>query len=77
MPVYLQQSEDIYFEKTREYFKEVISSYAIGNYRSANVMLYSIAICDILFKLQELVDMYNDSVAAEILSSYKNDFTIF
>ena len=71
MPVYLPQSEDIYFEKTREYFKEVISSYAIGNYRSANVMLYSIAICDILFKLQELVDMYNDSVAAEILSSYK------
>ena len=30
-------------------------------------MLYSVAICDLLFKLQELKDMYNDTVANEIL----------
>lgn len=30
-------------------------------------MLYSVAICDLLFKLQELADMYNDTVAVEIL----------
>lgn len=71
MSIFLPESEDIYFSKTREYFQEVLSSYANGNYRSANVMLYSVAICDILFKLQELRDMYNDSVATEILESYK------
>lgn len=67
MSVYLPEVDEIYFPKTREYFHEVISSYSIGNYRSATVMLYSIAVCDILFKLQELKDMYNDTVATEIL----------
>lgn len=65
--VYIPEAEDIYFPKTNDYFKEVLSSYANGNYRSATVMLYSVAICDLLFKLQELVDMYDDAVADEIL----------
>ena len=64
---YLPEIDEIYFSKTKEYFEEVISSYSIGNYRSATVMLYSVAICDILFKLQELKDMYNDTVADGIL----------
>lgn len=59
--------DSIYFRQTKDYFQEVISSYSIGNYRSANVMLYSVVICDLLFKLQELKDMYNDSVAISIL----------
>lgn len=67
MSVYFPEIEEIYFSKTREYFQEVVSSYSIGNYRSATVMLYSVAVCDILFKLQELKDMYNDTVADEIL----------
>ncbi len=67
MPVYFPEIEEIYFSKTKEYFQEVVSSYSIGNFRSATVMLYSVAICDILFKLQELKDMYNDTVADEIL----------
>lgn len=65
-------SEEIYFKKTREYFKEVVSSYSNENYRSAIVMLYSISICDILFKLQELKDMYNDSMAAKILKKVED-----
>jgi len=65
--IYIPEADDIYFPKTREYFNEVISNYANGNYRSAVVMLYSVAICDLLFKLQELSDMYNDTVANEIL----------
>lgn len=65
--VYIPEAEDIYFAKTREYFNEVLSNYANGNYRSAVVMLYSVAICDLLFKLQELADMYNDTIAVEIL----------
>ena len=67
MAVYFPEMEEIYFSKTKEYFQEVVSSYSIGNYRSAVVMLYSIAICDVLFKLQELKDMYNDNIAEEIL----------
>ena len=67
MSVYLREIDDIYFTKTREYFQEVLSSYSNGNYRSAVVMLYSVAICDILFKLRELKDMFNDTVADEIL----------
>ena len=59
-------------KKTKEYFKEVISSYSNENYRSAIVMLYSVAICDILFKLEELKDMYNDEVAKEILQNIEN-----
>ena len=58
---YIPEAEDIYFAKTGEYFNEVLSNYANGNYRSAVVMLYSVAICDLLFKLQELADMYNDT----------------
>lgn len=67
MAIYFPEVEEIYFEKTRGYFQEVVSSYANGNYRSATVMLYSVAICDMLFKLQELKDMYNDTIAKEIL----------
>lgn len=67
MSVYMPEIDSIYFPKTREYFQEVVSSYSIGNYRSATVMLYSVAVCDILFKLRELKDMYDDTVASEIL----------
>jgi len=66
--IFISEADTIYFSKTREYFKEVLSSYSNGNYRSAVVMLYSVAICDLLFKLQELKDMYNDTVAAAILA---------
>ena len=69
MAFYLPVAEEIYFSETKEYFQEVWSSYSIGNYRSATVMLYSVAICDLLFKLQELKDMFNDSVAEEILET--------
>jgi len=68
MIINIPEADDIYFAKTRDYFQEVLSSYASGYFRSAVVMLYSVAICDILFKLQELRDMYNDTVAVSILT---------
>lgn len=71
--IYLPETDEIYFAKTREYFKEVISSYGIGNYRSATVMLYSVVICDILLKLQELKDMYNDTTAIAILKEVEKE----
>ena len=73
MIINLPEIEEIYFSKSKEYFKEVLSSYANGNYRSATVMLYSVAVCDILFKLRELKDMYNDSVAAQILETVERE----
>lgn len=60
-------SEKIHYGKTQNYFKEVLSSYHNENYRSAVVMLWSVAVCDIVFKLQSLVDLYNDASAKEIL----------
>lgn len=75
MSINLPEIEEIYFSQTREYFQEVISSYSIGNYRSATVMLYSVAICDILLKLKELKDMYNDTVAKKILNEIEKSRT--
>lgn len=66
-------STHIYSPKTREYFKEVMSSYTNENYRSAIVMLYSVCICDLLFKLQELKDMYNDATAKSIINSIERE----
>lgn len=62
-----KMSEKIHYGKTRGYFKEVLSSYHNENYRSAVVMLWSVAVCDIVFKLQSLIDLYNDASAKEIL----------
>ena len=70
-----EDAQKIYSPKTREYFKEVISSYANGNYRSAIVMLYSVCLCDLLFKLEELKDMYNDSKAKGILHAIEQNKT--
>lgn len=61
------ESEDIYFPKTKEYFKEVVSTYYNSNYRSSVVMLYSVVICDILYKLKELDERYNNGQAKNIL----------
>ena len=61
-------SEQIKNSKSKEYFDEVIRSYYSKNYRSATVMLYSIVICDLIFKLQELKDQFNDNNAKSILT---------
>ncbi|MBD0328100.1 MAG: hypothetical protein ICV68_16875, partial [Pyrinomonadaceae bacterium] len=60
-------SEKIHYGKTKDYFQEVLSSYHNGNYRSAVVMLWSVAVCDIVYKLEYLVDLYQDAVAKSIL----------
>ncbi len=71
--ILLQDEDQIYFKKTRDYFKEVISDYSNGNYRSAVVMLYSVVVCDLLLKLQELDEVYNDTIAKEILKDVNNE----
>ena len=63
--------ERIHFGKTKEYFEEVLVSYQVNSYRSAVVMLWSVAISDIVYKLQHLVDLYSDAAANEILNDIK------
>ncbi|EPG0533596.1 hypothetical protein ACSWYU_005194 [Vibrio harveyi] len=60
-------SEKIYHYKTKEYFKEIVSSYNNENYRSAAVMLWSVAVIDLVFKLNDLVDLHSDKTAESIL----------
>jgi len=61
------QKSKIYDRRTRKYFDEVYKSYASSCYRSATVMLWSVVVCDIIFKLQELKDLYADPSAEKIL----------
>ncbi len=64
-----QRAAQIFDTRTKEYFSEVLSCYAAGNYRSSVVMLWSVAVCDLLFKLQNLVDLYGDEKAKGILTT--------
>lgn len=59
--------ENIKHTKTKEYFSEVMQSYVSGSYRSAVVMLYSVVISDLVYKLKDLKDIYDDKKAIEIL----------
>lgn len=61
------QTEKIYSAKTREYFDEVIKSYYSESYRSAVVMLYSIVVADLVYKIEELKELYGDSNAVDIM----------
>lgn len=54
--------------RTKSYFGEVQSCYANGNYRSAIVMLWSVVVADLLFKLDTLQSLYGDATASSILS---------
>lgn len=61
-------TERINNSKTKEYFSEVLSSFYSENYRSAVVMLYSVVICDLVFKLKDLAEIYADDKAEKILA---------
>ena len=63
-----EKISDLEFSKTRSYFQEVYSSYNNGNYRSAVVMLWSVMVCDAIYKLEKLDVVYGDKSAKRILS---------
>ena len=63
-----QRATQIFDARSKEYFSEVLSCYSAGNHRSAVVMLWSVVACDLLFKLQHLVDLYGDAKAKSILA---------
>jgi len=53
--------------RTRSYFEEVTKSFANGCYRSSLVMLWSVVVCDLVYKLQKLKDLYGDATAEVLL----------
>lgn len=65
--------ENIKNRYTRELFKEVHSSYAMGNYRSATVMLWSVVVTDLVYKLNELDSIYSDPKALQILNDIRKE----
>lgn len=62
-----QAANKINDTRVKAYFGEVMNSYFNGNYRSATVMLWTVIICDLIYKLQFLRDIHNDSQATNIL----------
>lgn len=65
--------EQIKSKYTKTLFKEVYSSYAMGNYRSAVVMLWSVVVTDLVLKLKELESVYGDETATKILGDIKKE----
>ncbi|MGE7760998.1 hypothetical protein [Peribacillus sp. NPDC097895] len=63
-----QSAEQIYHPNIKEYFNEVLQSYINGSYRSAVVMLYSVVVCDLIYKLKDLKELYDDATAKDILT---------
>jgi len=62
-----QAANRIHDHRSRKYFGEVLNNYFNGNYRSAAVMLWTVVICDLVYKLQYLKDIHNDEKAIAIL----------
>lgn len=60
-------SEQIVDRRTRENFQEVLSSFIAGNTRSAVVMLWTVIVCDLVYKLQDLRDADSDKIATQLL----------
>lgn len=59
--------------ESREYLKEVISSYENKNYRSAIVMLYAAVMANIIDKLDYLDKNYKDKAAKDILKDIQDN----
>src|SRR5688572_11221210 len=64
--------ERIIDARTRRYFEEVHRSYVAGGFRSAVVMLWSVVVCDLLFKLDQLSSAFGDATAKRILGEIES-----
>lgn len=67
-----EQIEKVLNKNTKEYLREVLSSYTNGNYRAAVVVLYTTVIYDLLQKIVVLKEIYNDKGAEEIINEIKS-----
>lgn len=60
-------AERIVDPRTRSYFIEVMRSFSNECYRSSIVMLWTTVVCDLVYKLQNLRDLYGDASAGKLL----------
>ena len=60
-------ADDIHDPRTRELFREVTATLGTGCYRSCIVILWSILVTDLVYKLQDLRDVHADPTAKSIL----------
>jgi hypothetical protein len=60
-------AERIVDHRTRSYFVEVVRSFSNECYRSSIVMLWTTVVCDLVYKLQSLRDLYGDTAAGKLL----------
>lgn len=63
-----EKAEKIESSATRYYFKEVYSCYANGNFRAAVVSLWSVLVCDAVYKTQKLFELTGDAWAKKKLA---------
>lgn len=68
-----EQARKIVHFKIKEYFKETLSSYNNANYRAAITTLYSVVITDLIYKLQFLKEIFNDTKAENILKEIQKE----
>ena len=65
--------EKVYDTRARQYLSEVIKCYETGCYRSAIVLLNSVCLSDFFYKLQELRDIYTDTIASQIIQDIESE----
>lgn len=59
--------EKINEPKSKDLFLDVYATYTQGQYRATIVMLWTVVVCDLIYKLQYLRDVYNENTAIAIL----------
>lgn len=59
--------------RIRDYFVEVEGCYRAGYYRSCIVMLWTVVVCDLLYKLDQLANASGDLTAEAILKEIEKD----
>lgn len=64
-----EKTEYIESSATRNYFSEVYSCYINGNYRAAVVSLWSVLVCDAVYKTQKLFELTGDIWAQKKLAA--------
>ena len=58
--------------KTKDLFNEIYSLFTQNQYRATVVMLWTVVICDLIYKLQYLENLYSDETAIKILNEIKH-----
>lgn len=58
--------------KTKDLSKDIYSLYTQNQYRATVVMLWTVVICDLIYKLQYLEILYSDETAINILNNIKD-----